>query len=249
MSWADWLVHNVKQNLPAGVVVTVEDRPLEDTVIITAGDAEIRMTREAIEDGDHEELEELGYRIAQEIMSTRQVHDDLVDAVSNETVGEKIRDISSAFSNIPQQGEIRRMPKGPGTYYARFVLSRLGGSFDKVTKLWSLPLDMAALGEEACRLGSREMRELQIDEPQVADILFRAGVRGGKSYTPPSDALGTTDPTALCWECGQSLYGRPHVSGPANFRHGQLKEGAVVAEAYCGCVERGDAKTRHRPRF
>lgn len=119
-----------------------------------------------------------------------------------------------------------------GSFHAKAVLKQLGGHFDWDEKLWYVPVAQRDKAFAACKEAERRNAELIPDE--VATLM-----------QPAETDFGT------CWECGGPLGEYPKNAAGAQWAGTtlRLKPGAKPDEAYCGCVERGDSKRRHRPDF
>jgi hypothetical protein len=123
-----------------------------------------------------------------------------------------------------------------GSFYAKAVLKALGGHFNWDNKTWYVPVARRDEAFAACAEAHKRNTALVVEE--VAHLLGETEAAAvGESRT--------------CWECGGSLYEYPKSPAGATWTGTQqrLKPGALVDEAYCGCVERGDSKRRHRPDF
>jgi hypothetical protein len=139
-----------------------------------------------------------------------------------------------ATASAPRPGYVA-CPKN-GAYYARPVLKKLGGYFDPDTKLWFVPREHTEDAFAACHEGAAKNAEFTAAE--VARLL-------------KIDTADPQTPTDCCWECGGSLYEARTNAAGASWPGTSpiLKTGAVIDDAYCGCVDRGDQRRRHRPDF
>lgn len=124
------------------------------------------------------------------------------------------------------------LPKGSGTFYARNAFKQMRGYFDPDTKTWRVPKEHVEAAMQAITAANERSADLTAQD--VAELLNTT-----PGNVPASDI-------ATCWECGGPLKEWMTRMGT---RALHLKAGAIEAEDYCGCVERGDSKRRHRPDF
>lgn len=125
------------------------------------------------------------------------------------------------------------VPGNSTTYEARGHLKALGGFWDPDARCWYLPkqarTDVNKVLNEAVIATS-----LHKNNPDVIAELIRRNV--------PVTGMPPPVNNPLCWECGRTLYDAAD-SRAAHFASTgrlQLRQGAVVEERYCGCVERNE---------